>query len=166
MISYDHIKDAVELCQRTGRARDHDSSIVILDERPDRPLAMLEDVRAMQDEIVQAFDPSATNPHQNNPQMEQARQLNREQTALRRILEKHPRCHQHSLKAIHEYTQKTRASLMDEYSMCGHGRFQCTLTYQSSLRNISVNGEHTSKKNAKQFCALALLATLEDALFQ
>ena len=156
------MKDTVELCQRTGRARDRDSSIVILDERPDRPLAMLESIRAMQDTIVETFDPSSV---QINQETERTRQLNREQNALRAILQKHPRCPQHSIKAIHEFKAKTKASLTDEYTFRGDGIFQCTLTYESILRSITVNEEHTSKKNAKQCCALTLLARLENSLF-
>lgn len=161
VISYDHLKDAVELCQRTGRARDPDSCIVILDERPDRPLTMLENVRAMQDAIAEAYVPSSIAMNQETAR---SRQLNREQTALRSILERHPRSPQHSLKAMNEFTSKTRALLTDDFRIGGDGRFHCTLTYQSNLRSLTVNEVNTSKKIAKQFCALSLLATLETAL--
>jgi superfamily II DNA/RNA helicase len=162
VISYDHLKDAVELCQRTGRARDQDSSIVILDKRPDRPLAMLESVQIMQDTIVEAYVPSSV---ERNDATAQSRHLHREQSALRSILERHPRCPKHALKAINEYIAKTKAVLMDEYTIRGDGLFQCTMIFQSPLRSITVSEEHTSKKISKQLCALALLTTLENTLF-
>ena len=58
VILYDHLKDSVELCQRFGRARALKCSIVVLEERHDRPLVFLEQIRLHQDELVQTFTPS------------------------------------------------------------------------------------------------------------
>ena len=79
---------------------------------------MLESVQTMQDRIVEAYDPSAVEENVNRG-TDGSRQLSREQNALRSILERHPRSPQHSLKAIHEYTAKTRASLTEEYVVRG-----------------------------------------------
>jgi ERCC4-related helicase len=83
VISYDHMKDSVELCQRSGRARQQDSSIVILDERPDRPLSALETARNVQDDIVARYEPS-TAPSVDQG-AERTSQLSREHTAYRFI---------------------------------------------------------------------------------
>jgi len=37
VISFDHLKDSVELCQRFGRARQENCAIIVMDERKDRP---------------------------------------------------------------------------------------------------------------------------------
>jgi hypothetical protein len=66
------MRDSVELCQRSGRARQLDSSIVLLDERPDRPLATLETARDLQDVIAGQYDPSTVSVTDNRSQRNQA----------------------------------------------------------------------------------------------
>eukprot|EP01082_Thalassiosira_pseudonana_P009278 g8229.t1 g8229 contig29:45842-48019(-) len=57
VISYDELKDTVELCQRFGRARQKTSCLTLMSERKDRPLTDLKDVKQHQDTIIKDFDP-------------------------------------------------------------------------------------------------------------
>ena len=159
VISYDHLKDSVELCQRSGRARQLDSSIVILDERHDRPYETLDMARELQDEIVEQYDPSTLVPR--DVKGEQRQQQNREKTAFQAIL-KHPSMYQsHPLLRLNEYVKKTKASLSEEFSGPNNvGSFECPLTYRTILRTIQVNAQATKKKVAKTESALALLVAL------
>ncbi|KAL3826330.1 hypothetical protein ACHAXA_003654 [Cyclostephanos tholiformis] len=52
VVSYDHLKDTVELCQCFGRARQKTSSLALMSERKDRPLAALKDVQRRQESII------------------------------------------------------------------------------------------------------------------
>ena len=64
VISFDHMKDSVELCQRFGRARQEDSSKVVMDERRDRGVTRLQQVKQRQNGIIQEFDPSKVSQSQ------------------------------------------------------------------------------------------------------
>jgi len=159
------------LCQRTGRARQQDSSIVVLDERLDRPLALLESARNLQDKIVQDYDPSQT------PGLDEAaerkRQQSREQSpAAHAVLNDPAKCQSNPLQALNEYVKKTKAALAQEFipqrrtdgGGDGDGNTKhvcCNLTYRSILRTITVDGTpHANKKAAKRQCATLMLAVL------
>jgi len=60
VISFDHIKDTVELSQRFGRARQENRRIVVMDQRWDRPIAALKEVKQHQDYQIESFTPSFT----------------------------------------------------------------------------------------------------------
>ena len=49
----------MELAQRFGRARQADRCIVVMDERHDRPIHCLEEVRREQDASIEEFQPAA-----------------------------------------------------------------------------------------------------------
>lgn len=87
---------------------------------------------------------------------EKEKQRSREQNAFRSVLQNRPISPQHSLQSIHEYTQKTKALLTDDYSKTPHG-FTCSMTYRSALRTITVNEQHANKRGVKHSCVLSLL---------
>ena len=155
MLLYDSMKDSVELCQRYGRARAHDSAIVILDELDDRPVNMLERVRSVQDAIASAFDPA--NVGINNTE-ERQKQQDREQRAYQSVL-----CHEKCIKSptlsLNEYRVKTRGVLTEKWSE--HDRlFQCEMQYKSILRTLDAIARGTSKKEARTRCSEKLLDEL------
>jgi ERCC4-related helicase len=156
VLLYDPMKDSVELCQRYGRARALESSIVILDERRDRPVELLERVRAIQDTIVNEFDPSTVGI---NVAEERQKQKGRERTAYQSVL-----CHEKCLKspvlALNEYKTKTRASLIEQWSDCDR-QFRCTLQYKSILRTLTESADGSSKQEAKTICSGRLLDELK-----
>lgn len=159
------MKDSVELCQRSGRARQQDSSIVILDERPDRPLTALETARDLQDQVIATYDPATAPPA--NDRVERNKQQSREQSAYRSVFAD-PN-HQSKLNArplhwLHLYTKKTKASLSEEPTAKHHNtKFVCTLTYRSVLRTIKVDDQDTNEKTAKNKAAITMLAALKKA---
>jgi ERCC4-related helicase len=84
VISYNHMKDAVELCQRQGRARQKRAAFVIMEQRVDRPLSKLLRVQRHQESVIRNFVPG-----HNNFQIEECRrreQRERETNILRRLL--------------------------------------------------------------------------------
>ena len=153
------MKDSVELCQRSGRARQQDSSIVILDERPDRPLTALETARDLQTEIVEQYNPAEVLVSETNGDAERQKQMNRERNASKTIFGSSSSAGG-PLSALNIYVKKTKASLSENYRGAG-GLFQCTLTYKTILRTVQVVGRGSSKKAAKKDSASALLEALK-----
>ena len=155
VISYDHLKDSVELCQRFGRARHQESSIVVLDERPDRPLNLLASVEKLQDSIVQNFDPKSV--HLVNEETEKAKQRDRERQARSVLLQGISL--ETSLQSINLYVKKTKAVL--EESCSPKQPFVVTMSYRSILRSISgISHEGSNKKEARKNCAAKMLQAL------
>eukprot|EP00934_Nitzschia_sp_Nitz4_P003036 Nitzschia sp. Nitz4//scaffold159_size51929//3928//5796//NITZ4_006871-RA/size51929-processed-gene-0.49-mRNA-1//-1//CDS//3329537550//3026//frame0 len=156
VISYDHMKDSVELCQRSGRAREQDSSIVILDERPDRPLTVLESARTLQDTITEAYEPSHSAVDQ---KAEEEKERQRERSARKGVLQDHKKCTNIPVQALNEYAKKTKALVLENYSV-DWGEFTCKLTYRSHLRRFEVEGRGASKKAAKKEASQTMLEML------
>eukprot|EP00977_Amphora_coffeiformis_P023728 scaffold14064_cov177-Amphora_coffeaeformis.AAC.5 len=159
VISYDPLKDSVELCQRSGRARHEESNIVILDERPDRPLERLEAVRALQDTMVQRYNPNMDSSLSSNFQ-EENKQKSREQTANRTVLQNISKRTTSPVAAINEYVKKTKAIFQET---CSRGTpFVYTMSYSTILRSIpAIKCQASSKKEAKKKCAVRMLAALD-----
>ena len=159
VILYDHLKDSVELCQRFGRARATDCSIVVMDERHDRPLAFLEQVRQEQDELVQNYDPAAQ--ARADPEVERQRQANRERAAFQAVLADYIKCTDTPALALNEYVKKTKALLNVTMENDQNGKFICELTYASHLRRLVVRTAADTKKAAKGACCKELLCQLK-----
>lgn len=153
VISFDHLKDSVELCQRFGRARHIDSSIVVLDERQDRPLGLLESVRELQDDIIQKYDPATIEIDEG---AENLKQENRERQA-KVVLQGLSLVD--ALASLNLYVKKTKADLVEDFGT-ENGEAVCMLTYRSRLRSAKGNGRASSKKAAKRAAALALVRLL------
>lgn len=154
MISYNHLKNSVELCQRFGRARDQDSSIVLLEERPDRPLALLESVRSRQDTMVREFNPSESTVDEG---AEKKKQLDRERNAFNAVF---LRSSTSPVADVKQFVSKTKASLIEDCVRVGD-TFKCIFKYRSILRTIVAEAEASNKKLAKKNCASVLLNLLK-----
>lgn len=152
------MKDSVELCQRVGRARHHDSSIVILDERLDRPVSLLESARLLQDTIVQEYTPGTL--HQvDDEEAERKKQYNRESNAFQSVLRNHQQVMANPVACLNLFVKKTKGHLLEEFRSSG-GSFNCSLTYKSILRTIKVDSRGRTKKISKKQCSLELLGIL------
>ena len=155
------MKDSVELCQRFGRARREESCIVVLDERPDRPVEKLESVQRLQESIVQGYTPQQGAPSQAE---EEAKQRNREQAAVRSILSNKRKQEYSSVAELNEFVNKMTGLL--EESCCKSGTtFSHRMTYRTILRSVpDIVGSGMTKKEAKRNCALNMLSKLEQEM--
>lgn len=160
VISFDHLKNSVELCQRFGRARQNDSSIVLLAERSDRPLALLESVRDLQDTIVEDYEPSNVSI---DTEAEKSNQRNRERSAFNSVLRDKPGFRETPLLSLNRFVKQTKATLLEDFSNRKGGGFDCSLTYRSILRTLKVDSSATKKRDAKRACAVEMLILLEES---
>lgn len=161
VILYDCMKDSVELCQRFGRARATQCSIIVMDERPDRPLAYLERVRQDQDQLVQDYD--AKQQSQVDPDVERQKQLSRERAGFQHVLSNQQKCNEQPVQAVNEYVKKTKGFLSETNARTPEGYFRCQLTYSSNLRRMMAVVTEPSKKAAKRQCCCQLLTKFKSS---
>jgi len=155
VITFDAIKDSVELAQRFGRARRAERRVVAMDERHDRPLQRLENVRREQDALIEKFEPRAS---PRNPAAELEAQQSRERGAVD-VLQQDA----NPVLVLNLYVRKTKA-VSEESCRKDGASFVYMWTYQTSLRDIQAEGAATSKKAARTQCAANLLAQLRSAV--
>jgi len=159
VISYDYLKDTVELSQRFGRARQKTSSLTLMSERKDRPLSALKDVKMRQESIIKEFNPAM------NKQVSQARQqsqVDRERASFS-ILMDTARCERSSVEVLNVYAAKTKAvSKIESMDSSPDKIFRCTWLYSSLTRDVDGRGEGTTKKQAQQQSALSILNKLQE----
>lgn len=154
VISFDALKDSVELAQRFGRARQAERRIVAMDERRDRPIARLEQVRREQDALIEVFQPD---PALRDPEAEAEAQRSRERGASQLLDVK---CNENNpLQTLNLYAKKTKAVTTEEVRKDQQG-FLYEWSYQTPLRQLRAEGRASSKKAAKMACALKLLSAL------
>lgn len=159
MISYDDLKDTVELCQRFGRARAKTSSLSLMSERKDRPLATLKEVKKHQDTIIQDFKPSETKQQQISRQQSQ----NDRERAASSVLQDIDRCKLSPLECLNMYAAKTKAVVDTEYIREGTNRsFDCRMKYTSINRSMVGVGNAVAKKKAQHQAALNILEQLRE----
>ena len=146
---------AVSYVQGRGRARQANSSFVMLDEREDRPAIMLAQQEVEQHKIASSFSPS-TSLNQNE---DLSAQRNRERNAeafLENVTEKT------ALAKLNTFCMKTKIPFKEEWERC-RTKTQCKLSYKSILRTISVVATGDSKKVAKRKSAEKLLRALKSS---
>lgn len=143
VICFDHMKSSVELCQRFGRARQDNSSTVVMEERKDRPVARLQEVKRRQDDIIVAFDPSKMY----HADSDMATQKCYERSAFS-ILANESRCLMIPIAALNEYITKTKASIEHKPSK-NSWKFHHEMGYKSIIRSESATATGHSKKEAK-----------------
>jgi len=158
VISYDHIKDTVELSQRFGRARAMNSSLHLLSERKDRPLVALKDVKKRQDSIIHSFCPR--DEHSISSRSIQS-QHDRERAAYA-LLKDRDRCNHSPLEVLHTYSSKTKAVVREDIIKRDGSVFHCSLIYASRSCNITGSGSGTTKKEAKRNSATVILDQLRN----
>ncbi|OLQ10959.1 Endoribonuclease Dicer-like 2a [Symbiodinium microadriaticum] len=163
VIRFDPMINSVSFVQGRGRARQEDSSFVVLSERPDRPTSSLAAVEAQQlEKIVRSFNPERVATDTRN---ETAAQRSRERNA-REVLLTSDNASTNALAALNLYCKKTKVELQEEHSTDGKD-FTCSLKYESVLRSVEATGSYglkcraaEGKKQAKRAAAAALLEKL------
>lgn len=159
VISYDYLKDTVELSQRFGRARQKTSSLTLMSERRDRPLSALKDVKMIQEGIIQDFDPAK------NKQISLSRQQSqndRERAAFSTLLDT-AKCERSPLEVLNIYAAKTKATANIESIQSGPDKiFRCEIVYRSLNRTVDGKGEGTTKKKAQHEAATSILNKLRE----
>lgn len=158
VISFDHLKDTVELAQRFGRARREDRKIVVMDQRPDRPISVLKEVKCIQDIQIEGFTPSA-----------ETRDINAEREAqANRELNARPLLHiqfndSNVLQSLKEYVKKTKATETEHsYKDKVADDWVHVWSYSTLLKEKTATAKGQSKHIARKKCALALLTALKD----
>jgi hypothetical protein len=145
----------VELAQRFGRARREERRIVAMDQRRDRPIARLEQVRREQDVLIANFDP---NQAVRNLDAERVVQKAREAGARQLLLT----AGENPVATLNLYVKKTKAYTTEASYQHSTG-WTYVLTYETSLRNERAEGCALNKKVAKKMCASNLLGLLRAA---
>lgn len=158
VISYDHLKDTVELAQRFGRARHKTSSLTLMSERRDRPLSALRDVKRRQDCILKDFDPSKV---ENLARQQQS--LKDRHRAAFSVLADVARCKSNPLEILNIYAAKTKAVTNVEYFEAGLDRlFCCKMSFSNLLINVEGKGEGSTKKKSQNRAAAIILTQLRE----
>ena len=110
---------------RRGRARQAQSSFVILEERNDRPATLLAREEKEQHDIASSFIPSKAPMSTNALGIAQQARERSAQSLLQNFTE------DNSLQQLQEYCQKTKAFLTDEFLEQSLDKKRCVLTYRS-----------------------------------
>ncbi|CAM9615817.1 unnamed protein product [Ectocarpus sp. 13 AM-2016] len=169
VVRYDAMVHAVSMVQGRGRAREEDSSFVVLRERPDRTTAYLEAVERQQQRLVRCFRPSAAGSAAAAAgdaalvAAQRARERGAHEALLGAAAAKGGGGGG-ALSAINFFAQKTKAALEDGWSNGAGGQWVCTLSYESPLRELHATGTAPGKKAAKKLAAAKLLADLLQAV--
>ncbi len=158
VISYDHLKDTVELAQRFGRARQITSSLTLMSERRDRPLSALRDVKRQQESIIKDFDPSKGR----NVARQQQSVRDRHRAAFPILLDT-DRCESSPLEVLNMYAAKTKAVAKTDYIEAGFDKiFRCKISFSNLLMNFEGKGEGSSKKQSQHVASASILNQLRD----
>lgn len=171
-IRFDAMENAVSLVQGRGRARQEGSSFVVLKERRDRTTADLEAVEQEQLRLIQNFKPTE------NAVAEDAliaAQRSRERSARGVLLNIGAQAGANSdsssmepisdassaaFSAINLFAKKTKVVLEESANKSSDGLWECTLTYESVLREVHATGRNRAKKISKRLAAVKILEDL------
>jgi len=153
VIYFDPMNTAVSYVQGRGRARQANSSFVMLDQRHDRPAALLAQQEEEQHRIASTFVPEKGS----NPVAAITAQQNRERGCAAVLDGVNDIT---ALAKLNLYCKKTKV-LCDEIYTPGPGDCHTfALTYSSVLRTVRGSGTGSTKKEAKKRAAVALLHNL------
>ena len=163
VVRFDPMINSVSFVQGRGRARQAQSSFVVLSEREDRPTATLAAIESQQLQIVRDFQPQ----HAQDNGKEKEAQKSRERNA-REVLMKAEGCSPlEAVVALNLYCKKTKVELQEEMIQAENSKkVTCTLRYRSVLRAKDATGSAEAskvadaKKAAKRNAALALMMEL------
>ena len=144
VVRFDSMVHSVSMVQGRGRARQEDSSLVVLSERTDRTVAKLREMEQLQRRIVSDFQADA--PHH--------------------TLQVTPKDPNVAVAVLNHYCQKTKGVLNDYFtslkSVKGwHDGWHCKLVYASEQRRITSESTGRSKKEAKASAAVQLMQALK-----
>jgi hypothetical protein len=157
VIYFDPIDTSVSYVQGRGRARQADSSFVMMKERADRPAALLAQMEMEQHRVAANFQPQQSGAVKDAARLAQH---NRERGALSSLAG--AVSEDTSVAALNTFCKKTKALCEETYTTALVIR--CTLQYESVLRRVSGHGEADTKKRAKKRAALSLAQRLHAEL--
>lgn len=160
VIRFDPMQHAVSLVQGRGRARQADSSFVVLSERSDRSASVLEKTEQTQRDLLSSFDKN--NIGSVDLEKERTAQRSRERGASAGITTDEVD-EANALAMLNLFCTKTK--VLCQCSQAGKkGEFETFLVYNSVLRSVSGRGTGANKKVAKRAAALELVLLLRQDL--
>eukprot|EP00549_Striatella_unipunctata_P018607 CAMPEP_0118679996 /NCGR_PEP_ID=MMETSP0800-20121206/4102_1 /TAXON_ID=210618 ORGANISM="Striatella unipunctata, Strain CCMP2910" /NCGR_SAMPLE_ID=MMETSP0800 /ASSEMBLY_ACC=CAM_ASM_000638 /LENGTH=648 /DNA_ID=CAMNT_0006576061 /DNA_START=215 /DNA_END=2161 /DNA_ORIENTATION=+ len=164
VISYHSLNNSVELCQRFGRARRGKRGLVLMAERPDRSLTMLESSLATQNEMMNNFGPQSTdNVNQQTKRRQIPKFHDQVLKAHHYLLSEWNEHGNEHMKMLNEYKQKSTATLGIEFHQSLEQNYRCTLdiSFDADAPRCAIIGEGRSKNEAKNAAAKRMLSYLK-----
>ena len=157
VLRFDPMLNSVSLVQGRGRARQANSSFIVLSKRPDRPTKRLVEAEHQQLDIVRNFQPQNLQP--DNKKIRQA-QESRERSAVS-SLQAWDGSLSTSIATLNLCCKKTKVDLAERISENTESvsvrHFNCCLLYESALRRLEAEGMAVDAKSAKRVAAQQLL---------
>lgn len=160
VIRFDPMQHAVSLVQGRGRARQADSSFVVLSERSDRSASVLEKTEKTQRDLLSSFDKKMIGTV--DLEKERVAQRSRERGAMAGIIQGEVDQFT-ALSKLNLFCTKTKVPLQ-----CSQGGkksdYETFLVYTSVLRSVTGRGTGSNKKEAKRAAALDAVILLREDL--
>lgn len=159
VVYFDAMDHSVSYVQGRGRARQAKSSFVMLAQREDRPASVLAQQESEQHRIATTFTPKkiSVDSHADDTRA----QSNRERAASAYLI--HPN-EGNVLSNLNVFCKKTKGVLSEVMAKNrgSNNSFLCSLSYQSSTRNISGKSmTGGTKKEAKRRAAVELAKAIK-----
>ena len=159
VIRFDPVQHSVSFVQGRGRAREVDSSFIILSEQAGRSAEQLAAAEQRQLAVAKSFEPTVRGPAE--IERELVAQRNRERGARHVLETAQLEEGKDVLSALNLYCKKTKVDLLEAVNKEGD-KWVCHLSYKSCLRETngrgSAGGKTTyAKKAAKLSAAIELI---------
>lgn len=158
VIRFDAMQHAVSLVQGRGRARQEQSSFVVLSERAGRSASALADTERQQLDLIRNFKPESLEESQESRIASQKSREIMAKNSLYGLLTKLT-----AMSRLNVFSQKTKTHLRIRSETNEKG-FVTTIHYKSALRNLEVRVYAANKKASKQDAALQMVLKLRQEL--
>jgi ERCC4-related helicase len=162
VIYFDPIHHAVSYVQGRGRARQENSSFVMLNQRRDRPATLLAQQECELHSIASSFVPLSP-VHFIDPAIALKTLKDREKAAACFLCDVSKST---ALGNLDVYTKKTKAVVDEVHEVDAENWTICRLTYRTFKRTVSVEGRGAGKKAAKKNASMSLLEALHACTIQ
>jgi len=163
VIRFDPVLTGVSFVQGRGRARQADSSFVIMSQKAGASVEMLMEAEQVQRRLVSSFNPQMTKPSEEDLRRDRVAQASRERGAKQLVIAAASSRREGGMQALHLFCVKTKVALREHAKAKQGGTdsgFRCTLVYKSVLREASGAGSGKTKKEAKKLAGHELLLAL------
>ena len=154
VIRFDPVQHAVSFVQGRGRAREVDSSFIILSEQGGRSAEQLAVAEQRQLAVAQSFEPTVRGPAE--VEKERVAQRTRERGARHVLEAAQLEEGKGVLSALNLYSKKTKVDVLEALFKEG-GNWVCNLSYKSCLRDTNGRGSAAGKKEAKLQASIQLM---------
>eukprot|EP00397_Hematodinium_sp_SG-2012_P013639 GEMP01013858.1.p1 GENE.GEMP01013858.1~~GEMP01013858.1.p1 ORF type:complete len:709 (+),score=181.88 GEMP01013858.1:74-2200(+) len=154
VVRFDPVLNAVSFVQGRGRARQEGAQQVVMRERVDRPVSVLENVEEQQQRIISGFT-RCPPPSEGDGKKERDAQRSREVGAAPYLVGMSVNL-ENAWSSLNLFVKKTKVVLEEDMTKNGTG-WSCTLRYESCLRKVEANGSGGDKKVAKRLAAMKLV---------